>query len=443
MQKKGISKYNIPMSRERDDVVSIFKSALEAVKPEKAVKEGIKAHLKSYRNVNNLYLLAFGKAACTMAKSALTVLENRISKGYVITKYHHCRCFSFPDKIEVFEAAHPVPDEMGVRATEHALRGLSKATEKDLVLTLISGGGSALLCSPFQGLTLEDKMNTTELLLKAGADIFELNTVRKHISSVKGGRLAETLHPANVLSLIVSDVIGDRLDVIASGPTTPDPTTYQDALRVVKKYGIEKDLPPRVLNLLQRGARGELPETLKPDSNVFDRVENHIISSNRHCLELAKIKAEESGYQAEVLTDSLQGEARDAAEWLFSEVKKRFHLKRPLCIITGGETTVTVKGNGLGGRNTEFALSFAMKIDGLKGITLLSAGTDGTDGPTDAAGAVVDGETIKRAKSLGLEPVDYLNRNDSYNFFKKTGELLITGPTGTNVMDIQIVLIRP
>ncbi len=430
------------MSKARDDVITIFKSALQAVNPELRVKQYLKEYLKHYTNINNIYLLAFGKAACPMARAAASVLSDRVNRGIVITKYGHSDGFEFPENIELYEASHPLPDESGVKATGRAIDIVKNASENSLTIVLISGGGSALFCKPIEGITLKDKMITTDILLKAGADIFELNTVRKHLSAVKGGRLAETIYPANVLSLIISDVIGNRLDVIASGPTTPDSTTYQDAMDVIKKYDIQQEIHERVFRLLEQGIRGEIPETLKPGSSVFTKVENHIISSNRHCLEQAKNKALELGYEAEIITDSLQGEARNAARWLFSELNKRL-TNKPLCLITGGETTVTVKGTGLGGRNTEFALSFAMEAEGISNVTFLSAGTDGTDGPTDAAGAVVDGETIKRAKSLGLDPADYLNRNDSYNFFKKTGELLITGPTGTNVMDIQIVLIRP
>ncbi len=430
------------MSSPKEDVYKIFKSALEAVAPDKAVNKHLSQHLKKYHDIDNIYLLAFGKAACPMASSAVSLLADRLNSGFIITKYGHSKGFDFPEYIELSEASHPVPDERGVHATLQALRFLKNTDQNDLVIVLISGGGSALLCSPFDGISLEDKKRATELLLKAGADIFELNTVRKHLSAVKGGRLAQALYPANLLSLIVSDVIGNKLDIIASGPTTADPSTYQDAMDVIKKYGIEPEIPSGVLSLMEKGIRGEVSETVKPASSIFSRVENHIISSNLHCLEHAKKKAEELGYKAEIITDSLQGEAREMARWLFSEVKKRISGK-PLCIITGGETTVTVKGNGLGGRNTEFALAFAMEIEGNSSITLLSAGTDGTDGPTDAAGAIVDGQTVIKAKTLGLDPSDFLRRNDSYNFFKKTGELLITGPTGTNVMDIQIVIIKP
>ncbi|RMG72851.1 MAG: glycerate kinase [Nitrospirae bacterium] len=426
----------------REEIEQIYREALKGINPETRVVKQLSSQGWLTETGGQIYLVAFGKAACPMTRGALSVLGNRLKRGIVITKDDHSKGFNFPDRVELYEASHPVPDLRSVRATERALEILDGLRDDDLVIALISGGGSSLFCAPFEGISLEDKKTTTDLLLKAGADIFEINTVRKHISRVKGGRLARYLSPAKVISLIISDVIGNRLDVIASGPTAPDPTTFSDALEVIKKYGLYERVPEGVIKLLKRGASGEVPETLKPGSRVFERVENHIIASNRHMLEELKALAEKRGYRTLLLTDSLQGEAREAARWLAGEIK-RTSSPTPLCLISGGETTVTVKGDGLGGRNTEFALAFAMEIEGMKGVTLLSAGTDGTDGPTDAAGAVVDGETTKRARALGLDPMDYLLRNDSYNFFKNTGELLITGPTGTNVMDIQIVLIRP
>ncbi len=429
------------MRKGHEDILKIFNKALEAVNPQKAVKAALSELTDSISVYKNIYLLAFGKASCPMAKATIESLSGRIKKGVVITKYHHSEGFSFPENITLFEAAHPIPDDNSVKATRTALAMIESIEKDSLVLCLISGGGSALLCSPCRGLSLEDKKSITQMVMNRGADIVELNIIRKHLSEVKGGRLAATVYPAHIISLIVSDVIGDRLDIIASGPTVADPSTYRDAYEILKRYDLLNQTPEAVLNHIERGIKGEIPETPKPGNRIFEHVENHIISSNRLCLEAAKKAAETIGYKALILTDSLQGEAREAAKWLYQRGLE-YKDMAPVCIISGGETTVTVRGDGIGGRNTELALSFALQIDGMDNITFLSAGTDGTDGPTDAAGAVVTGDTVKRARSLGLDPIEYLQRNDSYSFFKKTDELLITGPTGTNVMDIQITIIQ-
>ncbi|MGD9577138.1 MAG: glycerate kinase, partial [Syntrophorhabdus sp.] len=348
--------------------------------------------------------------------------------------------------IELYEAGHPIPDNNGLAATKKAVSLLKMADERTLVLCLISGGGSALLSAPKGAISFDDKQKVTGLLLKAGASINELNTVRKHISEIKGGRLAEYAYPAKVVSLILSDVIGDELDVIASGPTTPDSTTYRMALDVVEKYRLTEKLPKAVLDILKDGVEGMVADTPKKGNQIFEGVENIIIGSNRKAALAAREKAKELGFDATILSTEIQGEAIDAARWL---AKKAIEAKRLLedkdgkkiCLISGGETTVTVKGKGKGGRNTELALVFALEVKGMSNITLLSAGTDGTDGPTDAAGAIVSGETIQKAKLFNLDPEACLVNNDSYTFFSKTGELFITGPTGTNVMDLQIILI--
>jgi hydroxypyruvate reductase/glycerate 2-kinase len=313
-----------------------------------------------------------------------------------------------------------------------------------LIVTLISGGGSALLVAPQDGISLADKQRTTSLLLNAGADIGELNTVRKHLSRVKGGRLAEAAFPATVVSLILSDVIGDRLDVIASGPTAADPTTFGEALGILERYRLSEEVPPPAMELLRRGNRGDSPETPKAGSPFLDRVENIIVGSNRQALEAAARAALELGFTVEILSAELSGEAREVGRQLAHQALTAARSKNGnagLCLLSGGETTVTVRGQGKGGRNMELALAFAIEIEGQPGITLLSAGTDGTDGPTDAAGAIVDGKTVARAREKGLDPREYLDNNDSYTFFKTCGGLFITGATGTNVMDLQIVLI--
>jgi len=396
---------------------------------------------------NRLLVLSFGKAAYPMARAAADCAGDLLSGGIIITKYGHTGKTALPGKIQLFEAGHPVPDQMGVAATQAAIRMIKERRDPEtLVLCLISGGGSALFVAPYDNISLQEKQDMTNLLLREGAEIQELNTIRKHLSRVKGGRLAEIAQPAKVISLILSDVIGDPLDVIASGPTSPDRSTFADALGIIDKYSLGGRIPGKILDILMKGAQGEIPDTPKEGDPLFRNVENRIIGSNRKAIEAAKREAENKGFRAEVLTSELRGEAREKGEWLAKiAVRECSSLSGPAekkCLIAGGETTVTVKGDGLGGRNTELALAFAKAIKGSRGITLLSAGTDGTDGPTDAAGAVVDGESITKAERLGLNPDSYLSNNDSYNFFKQTGDLLITGPTGTNVMDILIVLIE-
>ena len=432
----------------RKVAADIFHAVLTVIDPYGLIKERIGEIRSIYRegNYGKLYLISFGKAAYPMTKAVSDFADDLLTKGIMITKYGHVPEGGVSSKIEVYEAAHPVPDPQGVLATEKVIGLLEQADSATLVVCLISGGGSALLVAPHKDISLAEKQEITQLLLKAGANIQELNTVRKHLSRIKGGRLADIAYPARVLSLILSDVIGDPLDVIASGPTSPDQTTFQDAMKVIKRYDLEDKIPEKASIILIRGAAGEIPETPKEGNPVFAQVQNIIIGSNKKAIERAKREAEGQGYQTEIISANLQGEARDAAAWLACkaiEARRRLAIgpQGKICLISGGETTVTVRGNGLGGRNTELALAFAEEIKGMQGITLLSAGTDGTDGPTDAAGAIVDGDTVERAEAAGINPEDYLKNNDTYHFFKAAGGLFITGPTGTNVMDLQIILL--
>lgn len=423
----------------------IFRAALRSASPHDGVRRytGKISRLYEETGCERLVAVGFGKAACTMARALEEDLSDIVSAGVIVTKYGHCG--GAHGKMKVFEAGHPVPDRNGLEGTEHIVSLLRDAGKDTLVVCLISGGGSALLVRPYDGVSLEDKQEITGLLLNAGADIFELNTVRKHLSSVKGGRLAELAYPAGVVSLILSDVIGDRLDVIASGPTSPDRTTFRDALDVLEKYDIMGRAPGSVVALLEDGMHGAVRETPKEDNAVFKGVENIIVGSNGAALEAAARESGSLGLKTEIISSEISGEARTVGKELAGralKLKSPGSAGLPACIIAGGETTVTVKGRGLGGRNMELALSFAMETAGVEGITLLSAGTDGTDGPTDAAGAIVDGTTVVRAKATGIVPSDYLNNNDSYHFFEKSGGLFITGPTGTNVMDIQVVVVR-
>ncbi len=421
----------------------IFYAALAAVDPFKAIQPELEQVRTFFRigDFTRLLVIGFGKASWRMAEASGQFLGDLIDTGIIITKYGHTNASSRLAKITVYEAAHPVPDGNGVAATRRILDLVREADERTLILCLISGGGSALLVAPAEGITLREKQEVTDLLLKSGATINELNVVRKHISMVKGGRMAEIAYPASVISLIVSDVVGDSLDVIASGPTAPDTSTYDGALAILEKYQLTDRVSGAVLSMLERGSRGKIGETPKQGDGIFDSAQNIIVASNSRALLAAKGKAEELGFQASILSSTLEGEAREVARSLAHRARTA-NLNRPFCLLSGGETTVTVRGSGLGGRNTELALAFALEIQGKAGVTLLSAGTDGTDGPTDAAGAVVDGRTIDRAKSMNLDAAKYLNDNDSYTFFGKTNDLLITGPTGTNVMDIQIILVE-
>jgi glycerate 2-kinase len=427
---------------DRELLEVLFRAAVDSVDPYKSVLRHAGRVRSAYADggFRRLLVVALGKAAYLMSKAAEEALGDILHSGVAITKYGHVPPGGGLDKVRLFEAGHPVPDENGLRAAKEAMDLARAADRGTLTLCLMSGGGSALLVSPAEGITLAEKQAITDMLLRAGADIGQLNTVRKHLSRVKGGRFAELAYPSKVISLILSDVLGDRLDVIASGPTAPDGTTYGEALAVVDRYGLSGKAPRAVIQCLRRGAEGGLAETPKAGSPALQGVENIIIGANRVALEAAKDEARRAGLDAGIITAALQGEAREAGRWLAREARSLPAGRRLL--ISGGETTVTVRGAGTGGRNTELALAFAIEAEGLGGVTLLSAGTDGNDGPTDAAGAFADGSTVRRARARGLEATEYLENNDSYSFFKAAGGLFVTGPTGTNVMDVQMVLRR-
>jgi len=435
------------MISSREILEKLFHRAIAAVDPYSSVIKKGQSLLEEYikGGFTRVFVLSFGKASCPMARAVEEIFGERITAGVIITKYGHSEGYSFSEKFRLYEAGHPVPDNNGLEATRDALKMLTNLTEYDLVIVLISGGGSALFISPVEGITLKDKMETTDILLKAGADIFDLNTVRKKLSRVKGGKLAQLLYPAQIKSFILSDVLGDRLDIIASGPTVKDPTTFEEAVHVLRKYNLFSIVPEDVKRYLLSGIKKRMYESRIQAEEVFKRVENVIIGSNSIALKAALDAAVSLGLDAEIIDNNIHGEARVTGRRLAEltlERKKDKGSDRQLCLISGGETTVTVKGSGKGGRNTELALSFALQIQGHDGIAMLSAGTDGTDGPTDAAGAIVDGKTIERGVSRGLDPFKYLKNNDSYSFLKQTGDLFITGPTGTNVMDIQIIIIE-
>ncbi|HLB25879.1 MAG TPA: glycerate kinase [Nitrospirota bacterium] len=439
------------MDRDTKEVLSqIYRAAVAAADPYISVRQNLSiepgtlssggAHY-SLPDTNNIYVIGAGKAAYGMAKAVEDVLKGLINEGAVVTKDGHGGPLA---RIRLYEASHPVPDGRGVLAASRIMDIATGAGEDDLVLCLLSGGASALMALPAEGLALKDKQAVTRLLLASGADIGEINCVRKHLSGIKGGRLAEAAYPARVSTLIISDVIGDDIGTIASGPTAPDETTFYQASDILLMRGVYDRLPRPVADYLEKGRSGLIPETPKPGEETFAMVDNVIIASNRTALGKAKEVAEYLGYSSLIFESPVQGEAREAAARLAREARKYREGGGllPACLIVGGETTVTIKGGGMGGRNQEMALAFAAELQGYDGIAALFAGTDGTDGPTDAAGAFADGRTVGLAHEAGLIASDLLADNDSYHFFEQTGDLFSPGPTGTNVMDIGIILVR-
>lgn len=440
----------LSLSKLRDDAREIFFAGVKSADPFAAVTKAVqrrnnRLHVEKrtydLSAFDNISIAGCGKAAARMALALQTLLADRLSRGIVIVKYGHQLAL---EKIQVLEAGHPIPDQSGLDGAHQVIELARSSGERDLLFLLLSGGGSALLPCPAEGLTLADKQRTTGILLKSGAAIQEINAVRKHISRIKGGRLAQLAAPSQMISLILSDVVNDSLEAIASGPTVADPSTYGDCLRIIEHYNLRRQIPAAVLELLERGARGEIEETPKAADPVFQRVHNVIVGSNRLALAAARERAEGLGYDASIASNSIEGESRTVAKSHAEHIKQIVGTKKPLarpaCFISGGETTVTVRGDGLGGRNQEFALAAAIEIDGLDDVVVLSADSDGTDGPTDAAGGIVDGATITRAKAKDLDATMFLARNDAYHFLRATGDLFVTGPTLTNVMDLQITL---
>lgn len=452
----------------RIDAQAIFQAAVERVDPEAMMKRsmriedgslvidtGLEKAVHRLDDVDRIYIVGAGKASGKMACAVEAILGDRITAGLVAVKDGQLEAL---ERISMVEAGHPVPDERSVRAARGILGIAEQVAQAEsegircLVLVLISGGGSALLCAPAEGLSLADKAATTRLLLASGATINEINAVRKHLSAVKGGSLARAFSPATVVALVLSDVIGDDLDVIASGPCTPDASGWETAREVLSRRGVLESLPPAVAQRLHEGLAGRIPDTPKTGDSAFAKARNILIGTNRLALLAAEAEARLRGYNAMILTSRLGGEARELAQ-LFLAVGRDieasgFPLARPACLIAGGETTVTIRGKGKGGRNQEMALAFLCGLGGSlaggeagEGMLFLSAGTDGNDGPTDAAGAFASRSILAGALRCGLDPADALARNDSYTFYDAAGALLRTGPTGTNVCDIQILLV--
>jgi len=438
--------------RLRHDACLILESALRAVDPVEAVMNALSLEggILSYEGgsvdlskVAKIVIVGGGKAGGLMAKAVGALLGKRITSGHINvlkgTEHSKLRHVTFRG------ASHPIPDREGVNGVDRMLDLTNGLTKRDLVITLISGGGSALMPYPAPGVSLDDMQELTGLLLRAGATINELNSVRKHLSGFKGGQFARHVFPARMINLLLSDVIGDLIDTIASGPTSPDESSFMDARDVVVKYGLIDEIPVGVLSRLNDGLNGICPETPKPGDPIFENVSNLVIANNYLAARAASEVAEGLGYNSMILSTHIEGEARQVGG-MFAGIAREEHsrglpLPKPAAIIIGGETTVTVKGEGKGGRNQEVALGAIRKMSGLRGI-IATLGTDGIDGPTDAAGAMVDGESLTRASGMGLIPDKYLEGNDSYNFFKSMGDLIHTGPTGTNVNDLTVILVR-
>jgi hydroxypyruvate reductase/glycerate 2-kinase len=433
----------------RDDAYSIMSEAIAAVNPETSIyrsleKNGSELVIKGFSydlsSYKNIYVIAFGKASIPMSKAMEEILGDSLTDGIAVTK----KGFSAPlSRMKVFEASHPMPDDNSIEAGKTIHDFLKTTNASDLIFFLISGGGSALVTYPRKGISLTDMVKLTDTLMRSGATIDELNVVRKHLCSIKGGGLAKMAFPSESVSLILSDVVGDPLDVIASGPTVPDTSSFVDFNEIIERYNIV--LSPAVTGVLDDGLEGVIEETPNSGASVFEKTSHYLVGNNYLALLEAEKKASELGYKTMVLTSSVVGEAKEVAKVFAAiareERRRAAPLPLPACILAGGETTVTMKGKGLGGRCQEMALSFAIEVAELNDVLLLAAGTDGNDGTTDCAGSYADGETVQNGKNLQLDARMFLSNNNSYGFFKETGDLIKTGPTGTNVMDIYIILV--
>ena len=435
----------------KKDARKLFDRALKEADPGKCVLEHLSLEGERLevggRNFDlsgfeSVYVVAFGKAASSMAAALEELLGERITEGIVVSNVRSGRAFT---KMDFHLSSHPVPDEKSFEAAKKVVSLLEGSGEKDLVIFLISGGGSSILAMPSEGLTIEDKRTVTQRLMLSGVDTYGLNTVRKKMSQIKGGGLLEKALPSRVITLILSDVVGDRLEFIASGPTVPDTTTYEDAWRVIEALELEHKIPPRVVVHLERGRGNDVSPAMDRERYERSGATTVVVGNNHKAIASMEKMAKEMGYNTLFLSSQISGEAREVAKVLagISFDIKRFGrpVKKPACILFGGETTVNVTGRGRGGRNTETALSFCFEIIGSSGIVGLFAGTDGIDGPTDAAGAICDGQSRLIARSMGISARDHLADNDSYSFFETLGDLIKTGSTGTNVMDVGAVLI--
>jgi glycerate-2-kinase len=445
--KNGATQLN---RKARDLALKSLEAALKAVDPKQIMKSklllkdstlSIDRYSFDLSKFKSIYVVGGGKASGSMAEALEHILGKRVTCGLVNAPYGTKSSVSM---IELHGASHPVPDEAGVAGARRMLEIADLAEKDDLVVCLISGGGSSLMPLPRGSVSLADKREITSALLKSGATINEINTVRKHISDLKGGWLAKKAYPATVLNLILSDVVGDPLDFIASGPTVPDSTTFSDAVEVLRKYDLWTGASASIRKVLSDGAKGLIPETPKADDKAFKKVYNVIVGNNRFSSLAALERLKSTSLNTLLLSATLEGEARQVGVVLASiarEVSVSGNpVSKPGGIVAGGETTVVVTGKGKGGRNQEIALAAGIKLKGLDGTVIASLSTDGIDGPTDAAGAIVDGKTLARATEAGLSPERFLAENDSYHFFSRLGDLVFTGPTGTNVNDISVIV---
>ena len=392
--------------------------------------------------LSNIYVVGAGKASAAMGHYVESILGDKIKDGHIVTKYGSLCKLRF---IKVTEAGHPIPDPNSYRASEEILQIAVKAGEKDLVICLWSGGGSALMADCPETSSPGEMALLNEKLIKCGADIREVNAVRKHLSKVKGGQLALHIWPASTVSILLSDVVGDPPDIIASGPTVPDNSTFSDAMAVIEKYGLKNEIPSGLINHLYEGIQGIRPETPKYGDAVFSKTATFLAGSNKTALQAAKAESEKLGFTTLIVTDTLTGDIENACSFIVDSInncRNDNSLQKPVCLLFGGETTIRVTGKGQGGRNQHLALSAAFRLRHIPGITLLAAGTDGNDGDTDAAGGVVDSDTIQKALSVNIDPEMYLNEFDSYHFFRSTGGHIRTGPTMTNVMDLIVILVE-
>jgi glycerate 2-kinase len=434
------------------DAFTILNAAIDAVRPSLLIRNQIGVERNTLRikeeqidlsHYENIYIVGAGKASAFMARSLEAILGDRVTAGAVVVKYAHgAPC----QKTKILEGGHPIIDENSLASTEQILNLVQKAGERDLVFCLISGGGSALLEKLPAGISLPDLQNTFKALLECGAAIEDINTVRRHLSLVKGGQLARAIAPATCITLIISDVIGDPVESIASGPTAPDTTTFSNTWQVIEKYQLANALPEAIKQQLQKGIEGENPETLKPGDPIFNRTRNIVLGNSFLSLKTAEQTARGLGYHTLILSSQIQGEAREIARaiaGMISEIIASEHpLPRPACLLMGGETTVTIRGDGKGGRNQELVLSALLSLKNVsEPYILVSCGTDGTDGPTDAAGGMISRDTWEKTRKLNLNPQEFLGRNDAYHFLEKVDGLIKTGPTGTNVMDIIFALV--
>lgn len=435
---KNFSTVTLKNHPRRNDIQQILNACIDAVEPGNAVRRFVKREKNllfidnqkyDLDEFDNMTVLGLGKATEAMSLALLDVLGSYRSRGLLIPK----GAFDSPASgFTVLPGGHPVPTQASVKAGDKAFDLASSLTEHDLLICLISGGGSALMTSPQHGLQLADLQMLTKLLLACGARVDEINTLRRHLDRVKGGGIARSANGACIASLILSDVVGNPLEAIASGPTAPDPSTREDALNILKKYDLLGKVPIVILQVLENA-----PETSKPNDPLFERVQNVLVGSNALAAQAGLETAKSLGFHTHFLGDAWQGEAREVAKELCEYFKLNY--ERPYCLISGGETTVTLRGNGKGGRNQELALAAAIEMDGLKNSMLITLATDGEDGLTNAAGAVVTGETCQQGERLGVDAQAFLSKNDSYSYFETLGDLIKIGATGTNVNDLSLL----